>query len=155
MSQGDVVAFHQFLVDVQEKLHDLENDEFRLSLMTNASAPLATTPDPRWGAMGAGTTDLSANEVALGGSYVAGGTLVANPSVVLIKSSAVFDADDPATWAAAAGNPSNARWAVLYNNTDPGKRCIAFVDLGSLFDMKIGDLDINFGADGIHRLTAA
>ena len=153
MAQGDVVVFQQFLVDVQEKLHDLENNEFRLSLITNAAPPLATTPDPRWGAMG--TTDMSAHEVAPGGSYVSGGTLVANPSVVLIKSAAVFDADDPAMWAAASGNPSNARWAVLYNNTDSGKRCVAFVDLGSLFDMKVGDLDINFGADGIYRLAAA
>lgn len=153
MAQGDVFAFQQFFVDVQEGLHDLENDEFRVAIIDAVVTPLVSSADPRWGA--GGGTNFATNEVTPGGNYVANGALAANPSVILSGGAAIFDADDPPAWAAAAGNPNDARWAILYNNTDVGKRCVAFIDLGAVFDMTTGDLDINFGAGGIHTMQAA
>jgi len=150
MAQGDVVFFDQFLVDVLEKLHDLETDSFKLALITNAATPAATTADPRWGA--GGTTNFSTNQVTPGGNYVSGGAACANPVVSLTGGLAMFDSDDPATWAQNAGNPTNARWGILYNDTDAGKRCLGYLDLGSVFDMTTGPLSVAWNANGIARL---
>lgn len=151
--QGDITFFDQFLVDVWEGLHDLETADIRLALTDGTTPPLATTPDPRWG-LGGGT-DFSSEEVAAGGNYVAGGNVCANPAVSLVADLAEFDADDPAAWAADAANPANPAESILYNNTDPGKRAIGFIDIGGLFDMTGGDLAITFGANGIGRLNQA
>jgi hypothetical protein len=150
-AQGDLVFFDQFLVDVSEKLHDLENDTIKLALITNAVTPAATTADPRWGA--GGTTNLSSNQVTPGGNYASGGATCANPSVTLTGGLARFDADDPAAWAANASNPTNARWGILYNDTDAGKRAIAFLDLGSVFDMTTGPLTVAWNANGLYELN--
>ena len=152
MAIGDVVLFDQALVDVWEKLHDLENDDIRAALITNAVTPLATTADPRWGA--GGGTDFSTNQVTPGGNYASGGAAVANPSVALTGGLAMFDGDN-ITWAQDAANPANAAWALLYNNTDPGKRAIGFVDIGGVFDMTTGPLSINWNAAGIARADQA
>lgn len=144
MAQGDVVVFDQFLVDVCEALHDLENDVIKCALITSATTPAATTADPRWGA--GGSTNLSTDEVTAGGNYTAGGNTCANPAVTLNAGAAEIDFDDPAVWSQNASNPTNARWGIVYNDTDAGKRAIGYVDLGSTFDMTTGDLTITWGA---------
>ena len=153
MAQGDVVFFDQFLVDVLEKLHDLETDSFKLALTTDVVTPTATTSDPRWGA--GGGTNLATNEVTPGGNYAAGGAACANPAVTLTGGLAQFDTDDPASWAQNASNPTNARWGILYNDTDAGKRALGFLDLGSVFDMTTGPLTVAWNANGIARLDQA
>ena len=57
MAQGDVTWFEQAFVDIQEGLHDLENDTIKLGLTDSTTTPASTTADPRWGA--GGTTNLS------------------------------------------------------------------------------------------------
>ena len=47
MAQGDVVFFDQFLVDVQEKIHDLENDTIKVGFTDGTTTPATTTADPR------------------------------------------------------------------------------------------------------------
>lgn len=151
MAQGDFKFFDQACVDVLEKLHDLENDDVRLALITSAVTPAVTDADPRWGA--GGTTNFATNQVTPGGNYASGGAQCANPSVVLSGGQAVFDADDPAAWNAHASNPTNARWGILYNNTDAGKRCLGFLDLGSTFDMTTGPLTVAWNAGGLGTLN--
>lgn len=150
-AQGDFFVFDQFLVDVSEKLHDLENDVIKLALITSAATPAVTTSDPRWGA--GGTTNFSSNQVTPGGNYASGGATCANPSVTLTGGLARFDADDPPTWAQNASNPTNARWGILYNDTDTGKRCIGYLDLGSTFDMTTGPLAVVWNANGLYELN--
>lgn len=152
MAQGDVVFFDQFLVDVQEKIHDLETDTLKVGLITSAVTPAATTSDPRWGA--GGTTNFSSNQVTPGGNYVTGGPAAANNAVTLSAGAAVFDADDISILQNVS-NPTNARWGILYNDTAAGKNCIGFVDLGADVDLSAGDFSITWNASGISSLDQA
>ena len=56
------------------------------------------------------------------------------------------------TWAQNANNDVDAYWAIVYNYTDAGKDCLAFVDLGGPVDMSGGDLTITW-ADGTGIFT--
>jgi hypothetical protein len=148
MAAGDITWFDQALVDTWKKLHDLDTDDIKLGLITNAVAPAATTADPRWGP--GGTTNFSTNQATVGGNYASGGPSLANAAVTLDSGAAKFDADD-VTIAQHASNPQNARWAIGYNNTDAGKRALFFLDLGGVWDGAAGPLQINWGATGIAR----
>ncbi len=152
MAAGDIVAFDQFLVDVQEKLHDLETDTFKVGLITSAVTPSATTADPRWGA--GGTTNFSSNQVTPGGNYSTGGPTIANNAVSLSGGAAVFDGDDISI-TQNASNPTNARWGIIYNDTDAGKRATHYIDLGTTIDLSSGNFTITWNASGIHSLNQA
>ena len=52
MAAGDVLYTDQYLVDVQEGIHNQETDSIRVGLVTSATTPAVTTADPRWGAGG-------------------------------------------------------------------------------------------------------
>lgn len=146
MALGDVVWFDQALVDSWKKIHDLSADDIRVALITAAVTPVKTAADPRWG--GGGSTNYSSNQVTPGGNYASGGAAVASPSVVLSAGVAKFSGNN-VSWAQSVSNPNNATWGIGYNNTDPGKRALFFVDLGGAFDMTSGPLSINWNAAGI------
>ncbi|PCI54139.1 MAG: hypothetical protein COB36_10635 [Alphaproteobacteria bacterium] len=150
MAAGDVVFFQQWLVDVQEALHDGENDDFRYSIVDSTITPLTTTSDPRWGA--GGSTDLSVNEVATGGNYTVGGIAIANPSVTLVSGEAVWDGDDFAV-TQHASNPTDGRWGIIWNNTATGKQAVGFQDLGSVTDLSAGAFSNTWNAAGISKMS--
>lgn len=151
MAQGDVTLFNQFKLDVGLKLHDLNADVVKGGFVTSTTTPTASTADPRWGA--GGTTNFSSNEVTPGGNYAAGGPDIVNTYTGAAGTS-TFDASDTALDIAQAGaNPTNARWIILYNDTDAGKRCIGFIDLGSVTDLSAGSLDITINASGLFTLS--
>lgn len=152
MASGDITFTDQYLVDVQEGFHDQENDTIKLGLITSATTPAATTADPRWGA--GGTTNWSTNEVTAGGNYSAGGPTLANNSVTLTGGAAVFDADDVSILQNGS-NPTNARWGIIYNDTDTGKRVLGFLDLGSDRDLSGGDFTVTWNASGIMSMNQA
>lgn len=151
MAAGDIVFFDQWLVDVQEALHDHETGTFKLGLVTSAVTPSATTSDPRWGS--GGGTNLSTNQVTPGGNYADGGPTIANPVVTLTGGAAVWDGDDIAI-SQNASNPTTARWGVIYN-TATGNRCVGFVDLGADIDLSAGDFSVTWNASGIASLNQA
>lgn len=155
MAAGDVIFFDQFLVDVMEGVHDLENDTIKYGIITDISPiPSATTADPRWGV--GGTTNFSTSEVTIGSpsAYQTGGPTIANPTVTLSAGAAVFDMDD-VTLSQMTGNPTNGRWAIIYNDTATGKNAIGFVDLGSAQDMSTGDFTNAWSASGVASLDQA
>lgn len=152
MAAGDVFFFDQWLVDVAEKLHDHENDDFKYGLITSGATPAITAADPRWGS--GGTTNYSTSQVTPGGNYSSGGPSIANPSVVLSSGQAVIDGDDISI-AQNASNPTNARWAIIYNNTDTGKRCVGYVDLGAAIDLSAGAFANAWNASGIAAINQA
>lgn len=152
MAAGDIFFFDQWLVDVQEGLHDMETDTIKVGLITSATTPAVTTSDPRWGA--GGTTNLSTNEVTAGGNYASGGPTAANNSVTLSSGAGVFDADD-ITITSNGSNPTNARWGIIYNDTDAGKRCLGYLDLGADIDLSAGDFTIQWNASGISSMDQA
>ena len=153
MAAGDVFFFDQFLVDVQEKVHDLENDTIKVGLIIDTTSdPIITMTDPRWGS--GGTTDLSADEVTPGGNYSTGGPTIANPTVTLSGGAGVFDGDDISI-TQNASNPTNARYGVIYNDTAAGKNALGWVDLGSAIDLSAGDFSITWNASGIESMDQA
>ncbi len=142
MAQGDVVFFDQWCVDVAEAKQDHETGVYFMGIVENSTVPATTTADPRWGA--GGTTNFKTNEVTPGGNYVADGASLANPSVALVGGLAEIDWDDPAVWGQDPSNPVDAYWGIIYNN-QAGKECVGYVDLGGIFDMTTGDLDVDMG----------
>jgi len=152
MAAGDIVFFDQYTADVQEALHDQENDTFKLGLINSAVTPSATTTDPRWGA--GGSTNLSTNQVTPGGNYASGGPTIANPTVTLTDGAGVFDADDVSI-AQHASNPNDARWGIIYNDTDAGKRALGYLDLGANIDLSAGALSVAWSASGISSINQA
>lgn len=151
MAQGDVVVYNQFKEGLGDGLHDLSSASCWVALVTNAATQSAAVADPRWGS--GGSTNLSSNQVSVGGNYATGG-VSASPSDPWTRSGATctFDLTN-ITWSQNASNPKSATWAVGYNNSDSGKRAIFSVDLGGLFDMTTGDLVITWNASGVFTLA--
>lgn len=152
MALGDVQLFDQFLVDREKGVHQVGTHVFKLGLITSAVTPDKTTADPRWGA--GGGTNLSSSQVTPGGNYASGGPTIANLAATLTAALAMVDGDD-ITIAQNASNPTNARWGIVYNDTDAGKRAVGWVDLGSTFDMTGGPLVFQWNANGLWRSDQA
>lgn len=153
MAKGDVVVFNQFMEDMGDKLHAMGSDTFKIGLTTGTTTPTAATSDPRWGA--GGTTDFSAEEVTAGGNYTAGGeslSAVITDNWTRSAGTSKFDGDDVSILQNVS-NPTNARWGIIYNSTDTGKRAVAFVDLGVSTDLSAGDFTITWNANGIFTLS--
>jgi hypothetical protein len=152
MAAGDVVWFDQALVDAWNKVHNLSADTIKVGLITSAVTPSATTSNPCWGA--GGSTNLSTNEVTPGGNYTAGGVTLTTVTSALSAGKHKLDADDVSI-AQHASNPTNARWAILYNNTATNKNCLGYVDLGTDINLSLGAFSITWHANGISTTDQA
>jgi hypothetical protein len=64
-----------------------------------------------------------------------------------------FDSTVNPTWAANAGNDTDAYWGVGYNDTDVGKRALFYVDLGGPVNMATSALTVTWNASGIMTIT--
>ena len=106
--------------------------------------PSVTDPYPTWGA--GGTTDLSLYEVSATGSYTSGGVVCTSPVSTVVSNALRLDWDNPPSWAQDPSNPTNARWAIFYDDTSTNKDCILWFDLGGDMDMTLGELSITMGA---------
>ncbi|UOF77272.1 hypothetical protein [Caudoviricetes sp.] len=148
MAINDVGLFDQYIVDLHTAKHNWSSDTFKFALITNAVTPATTTADPRWGS--GGSTNFDTNEVTAGGNYTAEGITLTSVSATLSGGKAVIDCAD-FTIAQNASNPTNARWGIIYNSTDAGKRAVAWVDLGSVLDLTTGDLVVTINAGGIYE----
>ena len=157
MAQGDTVLFNKFVEDMGDKLYNLSGDTFKLALVKSSANggidPTATTADPRWGA--GGTTNLLSSEVTPGGNYTTGGESLSTTITdnwTISSNVSKFDGDDVSI-ASNASNPTNARWGIVYDDTDAGKRAIGYVDLGSDSDLSGGNFTLAWNASGIFTLT--
>lgn len=146
MAQGDVVAFDAYLENTWDSgIHDFgpTPNVLKCAVIDNVITPSETTADPTWGA--GGTTNLAANEQT-GGNFSAGGQTLSTPTATLNAGTLEIDFGDPATWAQNASNPTTCWWGVVYDDTATNKNCLAYVDLGGVFDAQTGDLTITWGA---------
>ncbi len=150
MASGDIKWISGGLLAIGKKIHDLSSDTFKVGLTTSAVTPAIADTDGRWGA--SGSVNYSTNEVTPGGNYSAGGPSLASVTWTNVSNVPTLRATDLVI-SQHASNPTNARWAVIYNNTDASKRAIAFIDLGSARDLTTGDFTINFGGAGTDILT--
>ncbi len=152
MAAGDFTWFTQAKVDLGLARHNLGSggNTLKLALVTAVVTPAETDAAPHFG--GTGTTNYATNQVSAGGNYAAGGATLANQSVVASGANAKFDADD-VSWSKNASNPTNARWGILYNDSDANKRALGFVDLGGAIDMSAYDLTVQWNASGIITIS--
>lgn len=151
MAQGTVTMFEEALGSIGLGEFNLNTDEYRIGIVTNANPPVANDPDPGWAV--ARTTNFLATEVTPGGNYATGGTDITN-LFSEVGGVATFDAANQLPYVAAnASNATDARWGIIYNNTDVDKKALGFIDFGSAFDMTTGDLNITFDGNGIITWT--
>lgn len=147
MAQGDLSVFDEALLNMLKDF--VSTDNIKVALITNATVP----------AVGDTTPDLGDyTEVTAGGNYAAGGEALNTWGNMLSEAAGTVtfdDTDASVTWAQHASNPTNAYYAIIYNDTDAGDACIAFIDLGGAVDMTAGDLTITWDASGIFTVTVS
>jgi len=120
-------------------------DTMKVMLITSATVPTQTDATP---------VKTTYTEVTAGGNYTAGGNSLGTWANFVTRASAVVTLDDTAasqSWAQNASNPTNARYAVIYNSVTSD--CLGFVDLGATIDMTAGDLTITWNASGIVTIS--
>ena len=147
MAEGDVSIFNSFIDDLGNGEHDIGgSDVIKIGLVTSSAAPDIDLATPTW-------SDFNANECTAGGNYTAEGNTVGSVTWTVDQGNdhTVFDAAD-VTIATNASNPTDARWAILYNDTAASDQAIGFVDLGAVIDLTAGDFAIAWGANGICRI---
>lgn len=153
MAAGDITIFQDFISDLGLKVHNLNTDTLKLGLIKSAANggddPAAADAAPAWGA--GGTTNFATAEVTPGGNYTTGGPDTVNTYSEATGTGTLDGTDVSITQN--ASNPTNARWGILYNDTATNKNAVAFVDLGSDYDMTTGDLAINWNASGILTIS--
>lgn len=149
MAAGDLTVFDEFLEDVGLELHQLETDDFKCGLITATATPTAADADPCWGA--GGTTNLSTNQVTPGGNYATGGPSIGG-TYSQTSGTATFDGTDVSI-TQNGSNPTNARWGIIYNDTEANKHAMAFIDLGAVIDLSAGDFSITWNASGLFTIA--
>lgn len=123
---------------------NLKSDTIKLALLTSSYTPSEDNHDFY--------DDVSANEVAASGSYVAGGaTLTVTTSQDNTDNEGVFDATDVAF----TTFTGTARYAVIYKSTGVSSTSplICLIDFGSDIAATNGTFTITFAAEGILNLT--
>jgi hypothetical protein len=150
MATGDIKWISGGLLAIGNKIHNLSSDTFKVGLVTSVVTPAIADTDGRWGA--GGSVNYATNQVTPGGNYSTGGPALASVGWTNVSNVPTLRADDVAI-AQHASNPTNARWGIIYNDTDASKRAIAFVDLGSDRNLTTGAFSIDFGGAGRDVLT--
>lgn len=150
MANGDIKWFSGGLLALGTKVHNLASDTLKVGFITSAATPAISDTDPRWGA--GGSVNFSSSQVTPGGNYATGGPTLASVTFTNVSNVPTLRATDISI-AQHASNPTNARWGILYNDTDASKRALAFLDFGSARDLTAGAFTFNFGGAGTDILT--
>lgn len=129
-------------------------DTVKVALVTSTLTPDRGDSNPCWGAGGA--QNYSTNEVTAGGTYSAGGFTLTGATVTQSTTTVSLNATSPISWAANAGNPTNARWAIVYDNTTANKEVLGYIDLGAVVSLVPGlQININSVSSGVQPMFTA
>lgn len=146
MAQGDFVVFNTAKEWLMDGTFDLDSNTIKVAICDNTTAPTATTTTPSLG-------DFT--EVGTAGTYTAGGTTL-TCTWVESGGTVTFDSSINPTWAADAGNDTDAYWGIVYasgtlnGQTDPA---IGYLDLGGPVNMATTALTITWNASGLFTLA--
>jgi len=146
MAQGDILVFEEakaYMIDGGWE----PADTIKLGLVTVAVVPAGGDTTPAFG---------DYTEVTPGGNYTAGGETLDTLTNMVTEAAGTMTFDDTGAtvqWLQNASNPTNARYGIIYNDTDAGDAAIAFLDLGAAVDMTAGDLTITWNASGIFTIV--
>jgi hypothetical protein len=130
-----LVLFEEFSDQIGGKYHDLGSDTIKVALITSAVTPTKADATPCWG-------DYSANEVS-GSSYAPGGAEILNDTYTEADGVGTYSGDD-VTWTYDIDGFTNARWGIVYNDTDANKAAIGFIDLGGTVSLQAGNVVLHW-----------
>ena len=145
MAAGDISVFDEakaYMIDGGWEAADT----IKLALLTSATAPTDADATPA-------LSDYT--QVTAGGNYVAGGETLDTLANCVTESGGTMTFDDTGasvTWSQNGSNPTNARYGLIYNDTN-SDQAIAWLDLGSTIDMSAGDLTVTWNASGIFTIA--
>jgi len=144
---GDFYLFNDYADHLGEKIHDFNSHTFKVGLVTSTAAPTQSSV-AAWGT-------FSGNEVS-GTGYTPGGNALAGTSFNEAAGTATFDAND-LTFLYNAAGPTNARYAIIYNDSDTTtpKAAIGYMDFGEDKSLQDGDLKLQWAGTGIHRVLSS
>lgn len=133
--------FQAFVHDVTHKVHDFDNDTFKV-MLTN-TAPVAAN------AVYSDLVDLSTAN-----GYTAGGAAVTSQSNSQTSGTDKFLGTGP-VFTASGGSIGPFRYVALYNSTAAGKNLVGWWDYGSSITLATGEtFTVNFdGTNGIFQLA--
>ncbi len=143
MAQGDSTVFDEAKLAFFDGTHTLGSDTIKAALIDNTTVPTASDATPA-------LADYT--QVTAGGNYVAGGATLTQ-SLTEAAGVVTEDFTTNPTWAKDAANPTNAYYALIYNSTNVGNEALGFVDLGGVYDMTTGDLNVAWHALGYFTYT--
>jgi hypothetical protein len=141
-------------MDLGNKIHDLDGDDWRMGIVTTTTLPTIATTAPHWG--GTGTTNFATNQVATTGTSYTGPIVLTSETWQLMTGGAEMLAAK-ISLAQVASVFTNVAWGILYNNTDANKRAIAYVEISaagaaSLVD---GPVEVRWNSvDGTGRILS-
>jgi hypothetical protein len=156
MATGTMKWFAQGLMDLGNKIHDLDGDDWRLGIVTTATVPAVNTAAPHWG--GTGTTNFATNQVGTGGTSYTGPLVLTSEAWTLTATGAVMDwADTVMQLAQDASGFTNGAYGIVYNNTDANKRAIGYIEISAAGTASLvsGAVNINLSASGALSLAQA
>ena len=155
MAQGTIKWFAQGLHDLGNKLHDLDNDDWRLGIVTGVT-PTVATAAPHWG--GTGTTNYATSQVAIGGTSYTAPLILTAEAWTLNATGANMDwADTVMQLPQDAAGFTNGAYGIIYNNTDANKRAICYLEISSTnaASLVTGAINITLNASGALSLAQA
>ena len=152
MAAGDLAVFDEAFAYMLDG--DFGSaDSIKLALITNAVVPTSADAVP---GMNVGAT-TTYTEVSAGGNYTAKGEVLDTIANMVVEAARTMTFDDTGAnvvWLQDGANPTDARYAIIYNSSDTGlERAIAWIDLGAIVDLTAGDLTITWNASGIFTIT--
>jgi len=117
----------QFFLEMLRKEHGLENDTLKVALMV-PSFSFDETIHGTW-------ADVSADEIAGGNGYTAGGQTLANvaASINTADKRVEIDADNP-SWTASGGAIATTGSAIVYNDTHASKTVVLHIQFEANYD---------------------
>lgn len=134
MAQGDFTLFNAFPEAKGDGRIDMDNDVFKMALITNTVVPTAATATPT----------LSDFTQVSGTNYTAGGETI---TVTWSASGAVTTADGTdVSWTQNAAGPANIYYGIVYSDTATNDDCVGFVDFtpdGGTTPISLADGDIS------------
>lgn len=148
MATGDFTVFEEFADQIGEEGHKLDTDTLKLGLVDDTLTPTAADATPTW-------ADYSANDVSPAGGYTADGITLSGVTWTEAAGVATLDDTGNISLAQNASGFTDARWGILYNDTNAGKMAIGFLDLGAAVSEVAGPVAINWGASGILTITVS
>lgn len=134
------LVYNSYRADQLNGNIDLDTNTIRVMLVTSAYTPLASHSK---------RSDVT-NEVT-GTGYTAGGITLTSPTVTVVGSTAVFDAND-VTW---SNSTITARGAVIYKSTGTASNdnLIGYIDFVTDQISSNGNFTIQWNAGGILVLS--